>query len=350
MPEIPSSDRRTNTDRNLKALVVNCSARRYNLGAQKCAAWLRAEGYAVDELDGDPGAIQQDYSVVALSVVFSWHAPLALALARRFRTHADIWSGGPGLVALSHWWQTETGGLVATVGLDPRFERQRGPWRMTFASRGCPVGCWFCIVPKIEGRTFTLDYEFAPAPILCDNNLSALPETFQAHILQRYRETGTPLEDANSGFEPRAFDEGTYARWRHQLKGPWRFAYDELSESDDVRRMMAILSRERARRKQVYVLVGHEPVEACYTRARRVLDWGGEPHCQYLRPLNWLGDPATLRHRYDWSDQLGRDFCRYFNRRLWRAIPIWGYRPRQNEAPPFAFLEPAVITLAQQAA
>ena len=44
----------------------------------------------------------------------------------------------------------------------------------TFASRGCPVGCGFCIVPAMEGREFTLIPEFKVRPILCDNNLSAL--------------------------------------------------------------------------------------------------------------------------------------------------------------------------------
>ena len=37
------------------ALVVNCSAKHYNLGAAKLAGWLRAEGWAVTEHAGDPG-------------------------------------------------------------------------------------------------------------------------------------------------------------------------------------------------------------------------------------------------------------------------------------------------------
>ena len=73
----------------------------------------------------------------------------------------------------------------------------------TIASRGCPVGCWFCIVPAMEGKNFTLIPDFPVRPILCDNNLSALDPKYQDHIVSRYVAEGVPLTDANSGFEPR---------------------------------------------------------------------------------------------------------------------------------------------------
>src|SRR5262249_27081191 len=151
-----------------------------------------------------------------------------------------VWCGGPRLFALTHWWQQETG-LTCQRGLDPRFEYQRGGDRMTFSSRGCPVNCSFCLGPRPEGRTFPLDWDFVPAPTLCDNNLSALPMAFQEHILRRYHETGTPLRDANSGFEPQTFDEDTYHRWRTTLRGPWRFAFDTLQEEAAVTQMMQLL-------------------------------------------------------------------------------------------------------------
>lgn len=37
------------------ALVVNCSAPHYNLGAAKLANWLAGQGYVVERCDGDPG-------------------------------------------------------------------------------------------------------------------------------------------------------------------------------------------------------------------------------------------------------------------------------------------------------
>jgi len=322
-----------------RAIVINVSASHYNLGARKCQDWLLSQGYDSHYSDGDPGLWELDADLVALSCIFSWHAPLARTIALRMKDRAEIWAGGPGLFALANWWRKETG-LDVVRGLDPRFDRQRGHYRMCFASRGCPVACSFCVAHLIEGREQTLDEGFVPAPILCDNNLSALPEASQQYIIDRYRAFGVPLLDANSGFEPRTFDEDTYQRWKPILRGVWRFALDETRELPDVERMMlhTSLSEESPRRKQVYCLIGNEPIEACYERACKILAYGGEPFCQFVLPLNWLGDPATLHPRFDWTFQAGKDFMRFFNRHLWRSFPIWDYRPRKAEPSPFAFL------------
>lgn len=324
----------------MRTLIVNCSYEAgkrtagsltgYNLGAHKLATWLRAEGHDVTYYDGDPGFLSYGYDLVCLSVIFSWHAPIAREIALRVKDHSEVWAGGPGLFAVVHWWEEQTG-LPCKVGLDERFDSQRGEYLATFASRGCPVGCWFCIVPRFEGLNFTLDWDFEPAPILCDNNLSALPVDFQEHVIARYRETSTPLQDANSGFEPRYFDEGTYNRWKGILRGPWRFAYDETKEGDDVQRMMAILADVPRSRKRVYVLIGNEPFEACHERAQKVIEWGGEPYCQPVMNLNALSR-QDLRVRYDWSKQGLKDFARYYNRWLWRSVPFEEYRPRKHEA------------------
>ncbi len=325
-----------------QALVLNCSAPHYNLGAHKLADWLPGQGYAVTSMDGDPGLWGLGADLVCLSVLFSWHAPLARDIALRMQDQADVWAGGPGLFALAHWWKQETG-LEMVRGLDARFDRQRGRYKMTFASRGCPVNCSFCLVPRLEGITFSFDPEFIPAPVLCDNNLSALPVEYQEHIIARYQAFGQPLLDANSGFEPRSFDEDTYHRWRPILRGPWRFALDEMRELADVHRMMGVLKDVSASRKRVYCLVGNEPITACYERALKIIEYEGEPFCQYILPLNWLGDPAKIRSRFDWTYQLGKDFCRYFNTYGWRSYPIWEYQPRTYEPPPFALLKPQEV-------
>ena len=307
----------------MKALVVNCSVGHYNLGAEKLAGWLVDMGYQTTRSDGDPGLSSYGYDLVAVSAIFSWHAPVAREIALRVRDHAEVWCGGPGMFALTNWWRRETG-LDATRGLDPRFERQRGTYRMTFASRGCPVGCSFCIVPKLEGLDFTLDWDFQPAPVLCDNNLSALPVEFQDHIISRYLISGTALVDANSGFEPRTFDGNTFARWAPILRGPWRCAYDTLDEGAEVKAVMALLNGVARQRKRVYVLVGNEPFEACHERATKVLEWGAEPYCQAYRPLNALTKSA-VKVAYDWTPQRLTDFCRYYNRHLWKYTSLIEY-------------------------
>lgn len=328
-----------------KALVVNCSAPHYNLGATKLADWLRGRGDAVTESAGDPGWFALGHDRVYLSAIFSWHTPIARAIALRVRPNSDVSAGGPGFFAVRRWFERETGVQPffsdATGHVDPRFNFERRRYASAVASRGCPVGCWFCIVPKIEGRGFTLDPDFIPAPVLTDNNLSALPVDYQRHIVARYAAFGERLLDANSGFEPRTFTDETLAIWKGALRGPWRFAYDEQGEADDVRRMMRLLGDVSARRKQVYVLSGNEPIASCYERALKVIEWGGEPWVQYVLPLNYLGDPRTLEgvnHRHDWTRQSAIDFRRYFSRRLWRKLALTEYKPRVHETPPFARL------------
>lgn len=318
-----------------RALVVNCSAKHYNLGAHKLRDRLLGQGYDVVCEDGDPGLFSLNYSLVALSVIFSWDASMAREIALRVRTDSEVWCGGPGMFALGKWWQKETGSECVR-GIDPRFEHQRGDYRMTFASRGCPVGCSFCLVPKMEGLEFTLDWGFRPAPILCDNNLSALPIKFQEHIIKRYEEEGVTLKDANSGFEPRTFNVETFERWEPLLRpAPWRFAFDTTDEGKWVKSMMEVLRDVGAWRKRVYCLIGNEPFEECYARAEKIIAWGGEPFVQPMMPLNAL-KRDNLKIAYDWTFQKLKDFARYYNRWLWRSMPLAEYGNRKNEEPIFA--------------
>ena len=266
-----------------------------------------------------------------LSVAFSWRLPDAYQRAVWYRAAGyRVRAGGPGMFAPSlRRYMNE----VAELGGDVDALIHHNP-HATIASRGCPVGCYFCIVPRMEGLKFTLLPDFTPRPILCDNNLSALPIEYQEYVIAKYKKFGVTLADANSGFEPLTFDEGTYHRWNPLLRGPWRFAFDVTSEEPQVRRMMDILSGESPKRKQVYVLIGNEPIAACYERAQKVIEWGGEPYIQPLIPLNALRRD-DLKIAYDWTFQKLKGFQRYYNRHLWRYFPLTKYANRKNEAPAF---------------
>ena len=315
-----------------KALVVNCS-QGYNLGANKVKNYLVGQGYDVTFETGDPGPMfTTGYDLVALSVIFSYHARTARDIAVRVKGNSDVWAGGPGLFALQKWWADETE-LPMTRGLDFRFEKQPGEYKMTFASRGCPVDCYFCIVPRLEGTEFTLNWDFIPAPFLCDNNLSALPDEFQNHVISRYKTTETRLMDANSGFEPITFTEETYRRWKPIMRGPWRFALDTTSELPQVERMMTILKDEPAGKKRVYVLVGNEPIQMCYERAIKVIEWGGEPYVQPIMALNTLERKPQVK--LDWTEQKLQDMARWANRWIYRTVRLEDYAPRVDSLAPF---------------
>ena len=138
-----------------------------------------------------------DGDTAYLSIAFTWRIGEAYSLAIWYREQGfRVRAGGPGLFTRQHAISevAEVGGGVpdALIHHNPM---------ATIASRGCPVGCWFCIVPAMEGREFTLLPDFPVRPVLCDNNLSALPADYQDHIVARYQAEGVPLLDANSGFE-----------------------------------------------------------------------------------------------------------------------------------------------------
>lgn len=264
-----------------------------------------------------------DGGTAYLSVAFTWRLDDAYSRAVFYRAQGyKVLAGGPGIFTRKHYLAD-----VAEIGGDvPDAVARHNPFA-TFASRGCPVGCWFCIVPKMEGREFTLFPDFPVRPILCDNNLSALPADYQDHIVGRYQGEGVPLLDANSGFEPATFTDEVYARWAPINRGPWRFAYDDVGERDDVHRVMRMLrGKDVAKcRIRVYTLIGNEPVDVCLGRIREVIQWGGEPHAQPVMKLNALRKTPMVRH--DWTPQLLTDVARWANcPPIWRKADFAEYR------------------------
>jgi hypothetical protein len=266
--------------------------------------------------------------IAYLSVAFTWRLPQARALAESYRSvGCHVIAGGPGTFPKKI--RDEWLGDVAEVP-DPMNPKNwlhdttvRHNPMSTRASYGCPVGCWFCIVPKMFGKTFTLLPDFPVRPVLCDDNLSDLPVEYQKHIVSRYVSSETWLLDANSGFEPAAFTGETRAIWQPILKGPWRFGYDEKTEGEAVERAFRVLRDVSPRRKQVYTMIGHEPFDVCMDRIRRVIEWGGEPYAQPFIKLNAIVKEPDIRH--DWTAQKLRHVHRWVNRHLWRKTRFEDY-------------------------
>lgn len=256
-----------------------------------------------------------------LSVAFTWRLDDAYSRACWYRAQGlRVRAGGPGIFTRKHYLAD-----VAEIGGEVSDALVRHNPMATMASRGCPVGCWFCIVPKMEGREFTLLPDFVPRPVLCDNNLSALPMEYQRHIVERYRVAGVPLLDANSGFEPRTFDDGVYEVWQAINRGPWRFAYDDAADRKHVQRVMRMLDRHGVppRRRQVYTMIGNEPFAACMERIAEVIAWGGEPYAQPFMKLNALAKRPHVR--FDWTEARLRAVQRWVNGRFWRYTAFEGY-------------------------
>jgi len=271
---------------------------------------------------------------VYLSVAFTWKIDEAYAHAAWAKNAGfKVKAGGPALFlpSINDILRPVAEVPASNVGISPDAVMNHNP-AATIASRGCPVGCYFCIVPKMEGAAFTLLPDFPVRPILCDNNLSALPIEYQKHIVKRYESEQVPLLDANSGFEPMTFSDEVFSIWKPINRGPWRFAYDELKERTEVLRVMKMLSGESSKRKRVYVLIGNEPLEGCMQRIREVIENGCEPHVQPYIKLNALQREPHVQH--DWTPQLLSDVARWANRFLWKYTPFETYDRSKRTGPP----------------
>lgn len=271
-----------------------------------------------------------------LSIAFTWRIDEAKRLSDYYRTLGyHVRAGGPAMFTM--WWAmqnhaeldlvTDEKGRISGVGSLPDAVVRHNSLATT-ASRGCPVKhCAACIVPAMEGSEFTLLPEFTPRPILTDNNLSALPADYQRHIIDRYVAAGVHLVDANSGFEPKTFDEEVFVRWSEINRGPWRFGLDDSFETADAERVIAMLRRHGvgARKIQVYVMIGHEPFAECMRRIQCVIDMGGEPYVQPVMKLNAREKRPWVRH--DWTPGMLGSVTRWVNRRRWKLVPFAQYDP-----------------------
>lgn len=322
-------------DQRQRVLLVNASAPIYNLGLEKAERWWRHRGADIERGDVQP-LFARDLNVVWVSAVFSWHVSRLIELASAaLSAGAIVEVGGPGTFGVRELIRRETG-LETQATPDPRFEREPGQYEMVFWSRGCPAkNCSLgyprdgalpiCSVPEMEGWRYTLYRDVTPAPVILDNNLSALPREHQEHIVERTLSVGFEEVDCNSGFEPRSVRPWTVELWRQLPLRAWRFAYDELAERSAVLRTLATLDAAGISRRssRIYCLAGNEPVEACEQRVREIVSWGCYAIVQRRRPLDWVGGPLPTLH--DWTEQRLIDFQRWGNR-LAKGMPFAEYR------------------------
>ena len=310
-----------------RAMVVTVGSPKESLGAMKLSRWLRRTGWDVTERT-ELAYFDSGHDLYCFSAVFSWRLPALVRMAKEAMKWGEVWIGGPAVSfhpANARYVEQETG-VKPHIGTDDRFENEPGEYAMVYFSRGCPAytpACGACPVPRLEGTKFRFYPDATPAKLLLDNNLSALPDDYQDHILRRYADWGRGKVDANSGFEPHTFTEKTLLRWREFPLQCWRFGYDDLTERDEALEMMRLLKHYgyEGEKVRVYTLIGKEPIAQCVQRMREVIDSGFHPWPQRFRPLDWLGPDGTLPTFHDWDEPTLIAYQRFYSiAGLWKTM------------------------------
>lgn len=107
----------------------------------------------------------EENDTLYLSVAFTWKIPAAYQKAQFARQMGmKVIAGGPALAIPQN--RAHLADVAEYAWTCPDAIARHNP-QATFASRGCDQGCVNCIVPFLEGRTFTLKPDFPVRPILC---------------------------------------------------------------------------------------------------------------------------------------------------------------------------------------
>ena len=147
-------------------LVVDVDSSIPNLALQKIVMYHRKRGDRVRQIKDDLpySLLNTSYDKVYVSCVFSWNKHLC----KKWEGIAEIGGSGYSL----------------TKELPPEIDAMKPKINFGFATRGCIRNCYFCIVPKKEGKIKEVGdlYDIwdgkAEEVIFMDNNILALPKVF----------------------------------------------------------------------------------------------------------------------------------------------------------------------------
>lgn len=298
----------------MKRACLVSSTSGYNVGLEKMGNWLRRTGWDVRRRPAPD--IRAD--LYAFSVIFSWDIPRTVGWVNWVKGQGDVEIGGPAMTNLAGFVQRLTG-VQPHIGPDYRFEEEPGDYKLVRTSRGCPVGCYFCIVPRMDGTEMRLYPECSlpsgPTCAIVDDNFIVTPESHQERIVDRLRVGGYRAIDFNSGLEPRSWSTAVFERLSKLPLTGWRLAFDEVEEADEVQRLMTDLRGRGVNSRKIWVYVlagGKEPFEKAKWRADKVIEWGGEPRIQPYKPLTWMKKRSEPFVSKGWTREQVVNLPRYY--------------------------------------
>lgn len=312
-----------------RILLINCSMPNYNLAIEKMKVYFgdrAVEGRHVMDL------FVSDCDAVCLSVIFSWDVPFAIEQAKTAKALGkQVIMGGGGTQQLHNYIEKEIG-IVPHYKVHEELERVEAHFKMVYFTRGCEQGCWFCTVPRIEGKNYSLNRSSKPAKVLMDNNLSQIPAEYQEWIVEKYLSAGISTVDCNSGFEPQGINERVVRLFDQLPLRWWRMGFDVITEEKQFVEAVKIIQSYSKKKIRAYTMIGHEPLDQCRYRCEKVIELGCEPVPQAFIKLNAKEKKPEVMH--DWTADKLKYFQRFFYMPgLWRKMKLEEYVPGFNKKP-----------------
>lgn len=275
-----------------KCLLIDVDSTIPNLALMKISTWKKSLGYEVGFNISNPDEIYA-------SCVFDRNRHKLDGL-EFLHPNAYIDRGGGGY-DLYKKLPEEVDLMMPDYSLYPDMDYDLG-----FTTRGCVRNCYFCVVPKKEGKFRRVQHprEFHDPThkkvLLMDNNILADKDWF-------FEITDWLIENKlkvsfNQGVDVRLIDKEIAERMKKtKIFQPWRIAFDTMSVKDDVIRGINLL-------KEVKLDVKHNLICYVYVHDDTQFDNALE-RCNILRDLGVL--PYTMLNRNHQFDGLVKTLRRY---------------------------------------
>lgn len=225
---------------------------------------------------------------VHISVTFTWDLPAAERLEKEWRHVAPVKIGGPAT--------GEGGG-----DFEPGVYLREG---YVITSRGCPNNCWFCSVPKREGRLRELPIRDG-WNVLDDNLLACSPNHILAVLKMLHGQKRR--SEFTGGLEASRLTDWLAAAFRRLKPKQMFFAYDTpddyepLVEAGKLLREAGFTNADHSLR--AYVLIGYpkDTFDDAEKRLHQTLDAGFIPMAMLYRDKTGNTDVEWRRFQRGWA-------------------------------------------------
>lgn len=220
-----------------------------------------------DTYFSEPDLFTPKYDEVHISITFTWAMSRAFRLKEAWETVcSNVKVGGPA-------WGDPGGDFTARMYL------KKG---VTITTRGCPHNCWFCFVPKREGKLRELP--IVPGNIVQDNNLLAASESHIDKVFQMLSKQ--KRIDFSGGLETGRIADRVVERLRSlSIHHIW-LSYDQPELESLLRKAVNKLKRYFKRDQiRCYVLIAYpnDTLEMAESRLRKAWEIGTLPFAMRYR-------------------------------------------------------------------